>query len=265
MPEGDTLVRLARMLRPVMVGAEVIRAAAPNPRSPLHPEASRLEGRVTERIETRGKHLLVHFTGGSTLHSHLGMNGSWRVDRGHGFGRAERSAWLLFELQAGAGPVPEGTGGTRVAQFGGPTLRIGATATVIGGPRLTGLGPDILAEEFDPDTVAGRLTSREGSVGAALLDQRIVCGIGNIFKSEGCFEAGIDPFRQASTLSRQQAAALLAITRRQMTRAVETGRRPGQVYRRTGRPCPRCGRGTIRVGRQRDDGRVTWWCPVCQR
>lgn len=259
MAEGDTLVRIARKLRPVMLEAEVAATSAPNRRSPLHRGAERFEGRTAERIETRGKHLLVHFSGGLSLHSHLGMNGTWRVDRGSGFGRSERTAWLLLELASAGGEQP-----SRVAQFGGPTLRAGSPAALANDPWIARLGPDILAPDFDPDAAAGRLRSWNDPVGVALLDQRMVCGIGNIFKSEGCFEARIDPLREAARLTGDEAVRLLETIRRQMTAAAETGRRPGRIYRKTGRPCPRCGTAEIRAVRQGDDARTTWFCPECQ-
>lgn len=259
MAEGDTLVRIARKLRPVMLETEVSAARAPNRRSPLHRGAERFESRVAERIETRGKHLLIHFSGGLSLHSHLGMNGTWRVDRGDGFGRSETSAWLLLELSPGGEGRP-----VRIAQFGGPTLRAGPPASLANDPRIARLGPDILAPAFDPVAAAGRLRSWPGPIGVALLDQQLVCGIGNIFKSEGCFEAGIDPLREADSLTEEEAVRVLDVIRRQMETAVETGHRPGRVYRRTGRPCPRCGAATIRPVRQGDDARSTWFCPACQ-
>lgn len=259
MAEGDTLVRIARKLRPVMLDAQVAAAIAPNRRSPLHRGAKRFEGRFAERVETRGKHLLAHFSGGVSLHSHLGMNGTWRVDRGDGFGRSERSAWLLLEL------VPDRDGeSVRIAQFGGPTLRVVSPIVLANDPRIAGLGPDILGPDFDPDAAAGRLRSWPGPVGVTLLDQQMVCGIGNIFKSEGCFEAGINPRRESATLTGDEALRLLGVIRRQMESAVETGRRPGRIYRKTGRPCPRCRKAEIRSVRQGIDARTTWFCPACQ-
>lgn len=278
MAEGDSLVRIARKLRPVMQGAEITGAAAPSPRSSLRMHSSRLEGRRVETIETRGKHLLIHLDGGLTLHSHLGMNGGWRVDTGRGFGKPERSAWLLLDLD------PEGSGATRrrastpessyasarVAQFGGTTLRLVRTVELGRDPRLASLGPDILAEDFDPESAADRLRSSPGQIGVALLDQKLVCGIGNIFKSEACFEAGIDPWRPAASLSKtsgagDEAVRLLEIARQQMLDAVETGRRPGRIYKQTGRPCRMCRRTRVRSRGQGDDNRTTYWCPTCQK
>jgi len=268
MAEGDSLVRIGRKLRPALTGGAIVSASAPNPRSSLRSHARRLAGRQVESIETRGKHLLIHFEDGLSLHSHLGMNGSWQVGDGRGFGKPERMAWLLMEVarqDASDGP------GIRVAQFGGPTLRLVRTAELARDPRLASLGPDILDPRFDPEAAAARLRSSSDEVGVALLDQKIVCGIGNIFKSEACFEAGIDPWRPARSLAggesgpdRDEASGLLAVARRQMLEAVETGRRPGRIYRKAGRPCPRCAGAAILSRAQGDDGRTTYWCPKCQ-
>lgn len=253
MAEGDSIVRLARRLEPALRGREIAAATAPNPRSPLRRSARRLEGLRVESIETRGKHLLIHLDEGLSLHSHLGMNGSWRLDEGGGFGRPERTAWLLLD-----------PGGARVAQFGGPTLRLVRRPELARDSRLASLGPDILAPEFDLEAAATRLRASGMEVGEALLDQTLVCGIGNIFKAEACFEAGIDPWRGSASLSRKDSDRLLATARKQMLEAVETGRRPGRVYRRAGRPCPRCRRSEVRSRPQGDDGRTTYWCPNCQ-
>jgi len=251
--EGDTILRTARRLEPVLIGRPIIGATAPNPRSPLRRGTTRLVGEEVERIETRGKHLIFHLTDGLALHSHMGMSGSWRVDSGRGFGRPERSAWLILDL-----------GGTWVAQFGGPTLRLLRAVELGRDARLATLGPDILAPGFDPEPVAVRFRAHGGQVGEALMDQKVLCGIGNIFKSESCFENRIDPWRPAASLTPGEAADLLRTARRQMDVGVETGRRPSRVYRHAGRRCPRCLGSRIRSRAQGDDGRLTYWCPNCQ-
>ncbi len=252
MAEGDSLVRIAQKLRPVLLDRTIVSASAPNARSSLRAHASRLEGRRVSRIETRGKHLLIHFDEGLTLHSHLGMNGGWRIDDG-GFGRPERSAWLLLE-----------TDGARIAQFGGTTLRLVRTVELARDPRLASLGPDILADDLDFVVAASRLRAGPDQVGVALLDQTVVCGIGNIFKSEACFDAQLDPWRPVASLAEDEAERLIEITRHQMLEAVETGRRPGRIYKKAGRPCPRCRATAIKSRGQGDENRTTYWCPRCQ-
>jgi endonuclease VIII len=132
-------------------------------------------------------------------------------------------------------------------------------------PRLARLGPDILAEDFEPADAVARLrgTNPEIALGEALLGQRLVAGIGNIFKSEGCFEARIDPTRKLESLTDEELTVVLSATRDLMLEAVATDRQPHRVYREAGRPCPRCGT-AIRSRAQGDSARTTYWCPECQ-
>jgi endonuclease-8 len=127
------------------------------------------------------------------------------------------------------------------------------------------LGPDILAPDFDAADVIARMRAGDPrtELGEALLDQSLVAGIGNIFKSEGCFAARIDPNLRLESLSDEQLAAALDATRALMLEAVESGRQPKRIYRRSGEPCPRC-RTRLRSRAQGDDARTTYWCPGCQ-
>src|SRR5688572_14285411 len=135
MPEGDTIHRAAARLGAALGGKEILLADAPNPRSPVHGRAAALEGRVLERVEARGKHLLAHFSGGLALHSHLGMNGRWRIaaDGWMPFGKP----WLL--LSSGPGVA---------AQSGGKILRLVPEGRLRNDPALARLGPDPLAPGF---------------------------------------------------------------------------------------------------------------------
>ena len=131
-------------------------------------------------------------------------------------------------------------------------------------PRLARLGPDILATEWDPADALARLAGApQLELGEALLDQTLVAGVGNIFKSEGCFAAKVSPWRRVGELSADEMASVLEATRELMIAAVVSGRQPGRVYRRAGRPCPRC-RTRISSRKQGDDARTTYWCPTCQ-
>jgi endonuclease-8 len=133
--------------------------------------------------------------------------------------------------------------------------------------RIAGLGPDVLAETFDDGAFLRRLREDDQSrgIGDALLDQRNAAGIGNVWKSEACFAAGIDPWRRLADLSDDEARRLAADARRLMHASLEKGGHPRglQVYERAGRACPRCGE-AIRARRQGDDNRTTFWCPACQ-
>src|SRR5829696_9850793 len=184
MAEGDTILRLARRMRARLEGAEVS-VRTPGRRRPEGLNASELDGHVLERVESRGKHLLLHFDGALVLHSHLGMRGSWPLyERGERWRRPARDAWIALSGN-----------GAEAVNFGGSKLRIVREAQLARDPRLARLGPDLLAADFDPAAAAARIRSAgpDLAVGDALLGQRLVAGIGNIFRSEGCFAAGLDP------------------------------------------------------------------------
>jgi endonuclease VIII len=252
--EGDSVLRLARRLDERLAGSEVS-VRTPGPRRPEGLPAGSLSGRVLTRAESRGKHLLLHFDGGIALHAHMGMRGSWQLyEDGERWRRPARDAWIAL-----AG------NGAEAVNFGGSKLRIVREAQLRRDPRLARLGPDLLADDFDPAVAAARIRSAgpDLKLGEALLGQRLVAGIGNIFRSEGCFEAGVDPNSPIGTLSDDQLEGVLEATRTLMLEAVETGRQPSRVYRKAGRPCPRCGE-KILSRAQGDSARVTYWCPRCQ-
>lgn len=251
MAEGDTILRLARRFEATLVG-ETVGAAAPNPRGRAA-GIDRLDGRRLEGVEARGKHLLLDF-GELSLHSHLGMSGGWHLYRsGARWRRPRSSAWAVLS-----------GGDWDAVQFGGPTLKVMPTARLRRDPQLTRLGPDILAEDFDAAAVIAAMRADPSrGLGDALLDQHLVAGIGNIFKSEACFAARIDPWRRIGDLTDEELQAVLTAARALMLEAVESGRHPHRVYRRRQGACPRC-RGRISSRGQGDDNRTTYWCPRCQ-
>jgi endonuclease-8 len=250
MAEGDTILRAARRLDAALMG-ERVAAAAPNPRGRAA-GVERLDGRRLDRIESHGKNLLLSF-GDLALHSHLGMGGSWHVyRRGEPWRKPRGSAWAVL-----AGERQE------AVQFGGPTLRLIPAGGLSRDPQLARLGPDILAPEFDLDSIIRNLRAEPGrSLGDALLDQTAVAGIGNIFKSEACFAARIDPWRRIADLDDEDLRAVLTAARAQMQQAV-AGRRHTYAVYRARRPCPAC-RGRIASRGQGDANRTTYWCPSCQ-
>ncbi len=254
MAEGDSIVRMARKIEKAFAGREVVAAVAPSPRSPLYATADRLVGQGLERTETHGKHLMLHFTGGLVLHAHMGMSGAWHVYLpGQRWRKPRRSAWLVMDL-----------GGVEVAEFGGPTLRLVRPAELRRDSRLALLGPDILGGSEAVSAAAANVgAAGPMQLGVALLNQRLVAGIGNIFKSEACFEAGLDPWRAVESFEREEIDTVIEIAAAQMERGVETGHRPGRVYRRSRQRCPRCG-APVRSRGQGDGNRTTYWCPGCQ-
>jgi endonuclease-8 len=218
--------------------------------------ASRLDGRALERAESRGKHLLLHFEGGLALHSHLGMRGTWHLHRrGRRWRFPRSSAWIALS-----------DGATEAVNFFGSKLRIVTESGLRRDPRLARLGTDLLSDEFETETGVRALRGAgpQAELGEALLDQSLVAGIGNIFKSEACFEARVDPWRRLETLGDDELAAVLERARAQMLASAEGRRRGrGAVYRRAGMPCGRCG-AAIRSRQQGDAARTTYWCPRCQ-
>ncbi|HEU4706771.1 MAG TPA: DNA-formamidopyrimidine glycosylase family protein [Solirubrobacterales bacterium] len=250
MAEGDTILRLARRFEGALVG-ETVAASAPNPRGKAA-GVERLDGRRLQGVEARGKHLLLDF-GELSLHSHLGMSGGWHLYR-HGarWRRARSSAWAVLS-----------SGGWDAVQFGGPTLQVRPTSRLRRDPQIARLGPDILAADFDEDAVVAAMRAEPTrTLGDALLDQHLVAGIGNIFKSEACFAARVDPWRPIGDVSEEELREVLAAARHLMREAVTSGRHAHDVYRRQG-ACPRC-RGRISFRGQGDANRTTYWCPNCQ-
>jgi endonuclease VIII len=250
--EGDTILRLARRFEVTLLG-ESVAASAPNPRGKAA-AIERLDGRTLETVEAHGKHLMLGF-GELSLHSHLGMSGGWHFYRpGSRWRRPRSSAWALLTA-----------GGWDAVQFGGPTLRVMTTGRLRRDPQLARLGPDILAPGFEPEPVIAAMRADPArSLGDALLDQRLVAGIGNIFKSEACFAARLDPWRAVGDLSDEELGVVLAAAREQMLAAVESGdRHRFRVYKRRQGACPNC-RGPISSRGQGDANRTTYWCPRCQ-
>jgi endonuclease VIII len=226
-PEGHTLELASRRLRP-LVGETV--------------SDGLLSGATVVGVEARGKHLLVHGDDGRSLHAHLGMHGSVRLAApGTGRGR--------HVLRTPAGD----------AVIRGTVVRVVASARL----RLA-LGPDLLGE-FDMDEYLRRVRLIDRPVGEALLDQRVVAGIGNIVKSEALWECRIDPFATVASIADDRLRALADAAGRILREGVAAGGSlPRRVYRRAGRPCPRC-RTPILSAAQGEQRRTSYWCPACCR
>jgi len=249
--EGDTILRAARRIEKA-IGGERVKVTTPNPRGRAS-GVQQLDGRTLERAEARGKHLLLRFDD-LVLHSHLGMSGSWHVyRRGASWRKPTGSAWAALK-----------GGSSEAVQFGGPTLRLLTAGALRRDPTLSRLGPDILAQDFKAEPVVRRLrTDPHRTLGDALLDQALVAGIGNIFKSESCFAARLDPWAPVGDLFDEELALVVQAAHDLMRNAVEHGRHGRSVYRRAGRPCPTCATPILSRG-QGDSNRTTYWCPNCQ-
>ena len=258
MPEGDTIAYAAHRMRPVLEGRVPDEILTPQPRHALDRWPSRLEGRAVRSVDTHGKHLFLRFEGDLVLHSHLGMVGVWGVyGPGRRWGRSARRAWIVFRA-----------GDHEVVEFDGPLLELITEGRTRFDQRLAALGPDVLAGEFDFPRFLARIRSDDPTrpLGDALLDQRNVAGIGNIWKAEGCWEAAVDPWRPLGTVDDRELVASIDGMRPRMTRSATVGHRAIQpkVYGFAGRPCPRCGTRIMARG-QGDANRTTYWCPGCQK
>ena len=264
MPEGDTLYRTAMALRPHLVGRMVIAARG---RVPV-PRLAVVVGTAVTAVESRGKNLLVRFSNGLELRTHLGMRGAWhRYPPGVAWRRPPARASIVLEVD-----------GSVAVCFDAPAVELLEIRAESLHPPLAGLGPDLLADEIDAAEAIRRLrdtTPAGWSIAEALLDQRALAGIGNVYKSETLFLERVDPF---ATLGELDDATLLRLVLRARELLLanrgggpRTTTTPGLaragrrlwVYRRAGRPCPRC-RTLLASRRHGGLPRMTYWCPRCQ-
>lgn len=259
MPEGDTIYRTAARLRPLVEGQLITAARSRDSTLPVES----LVGRSFSAIESRGKHLLQHIDDGRTLHSHLGMHGSWHIYRpGQPWQKPEKWAALAIE-------VPE----TVCVCFSPKTLELLSETQLRRHPHISRLGPDLLDEGFDYDEALARFRIHNVMpIGQAVMNQTIVCGIGNVYKSEVLFLSRTDPFVPVAQLSDDEVVKIVKLAIDLMSKnLVDYPRRTRfgldrqnhWVYGRRGKPCFVC-RSRIRISRQGDLGRTTYWCPKCQ-
>lgn len=256
MPEGDTILWAATRMRPVLEG-HMVEVVHTHRRFGRDRWGERLGGRVVTAVETHGKNLFIVFDNGLLLHSHLRMTGLWDVRPAGGrWRRSPSRVWLILRADR-----------QEVVQYDGPVLELMTSGRRRFDQRLAALGPDILADEFDTASFVRRLrsTDQQGPIGDALLDQRVIAGIGNIWKAESCWEAQVDPWRAVASVSDEQAVALVEGIRPRMLLSGKEGPRAvrARVYRHVGEPCPRCGTPIVSRG-QGDANRTTYWCPGCQ-
>jgi endonuclease-8 len=243
MPEGDAVHRAARKLQ-ALVG-ERVEVETPHPRAAVKHLQARLDGRRLESVEAVGKNLFLRFEGGPVLRSHLRMKGRWSVRR-----RGERhfgTPWLVLRGTA-----------VEAIQWNGPVLELESDVA-------RRLGPDVLAPEPDYGAMVARLrrASAETPLGEGLLDQRLVAGIGNKWMAEALWEARLSPWRPVGGVGDADLRRALEAAVRLMRRSLEGERQARGVYRRAGRPCPRCGE-PVRSRGQGDANRTAYWCPRCQ-
>ena len=263
MPEGHTIHRIARDHAPLLVGRPV---GASSPQGRFVEGASLLDGRVVERIEAYGKHLFHWYEGAVMLHVHLGLYGKWTVGRDDP-------------------PVPRGALRLRLTTDEAWFDLRGPTACELLGPGerdlvLARLGPDPLRRDADPSKAWARISRSRVTLGQLLMDQSVLAGVGNVYRAEVLYRAGLSPFLPGRELDRERWDLLWADLRALLRAGVRAGRivtteredrdrrtgRPRRedahyVYRRTGLPCRRCGT-TVRT--QVMATRNLFWCPTCQ-
>jgi endonuclease-8 len=234
-----------------------------------------LAGQTVDRVESRGKWLLIHFSGGGVLATHMLMSGSWHIYR-HGERWQQPRANMRIAIE-NSDYVAVG--------FRVPVAEMHTAQSLARNTRIPSAEMDVLSGTFDAEEAERRILEHGGEeIADVLLHQEVIAGVGNVFKSETCFVAGIHPFCSVSALSREQVRALVAAAQKLIAANVledsgdgivtYRGRRrrtthesdPGAslwVYGRRGEPCRRCGE-PVRRRLQGPDARVTFWCQHCQ-
>ena len=298
MPEGDTIFRAARALNRALAGQRVTGFETGYALLARVNDDSPLVGRIVEKVESRGKWMMIHFSGDLVLVTHMLMNGTWHMYRlGERWQRprSQMRIWIKTEPQRaqaiGAGhddvSAIQPTGWEAVA-FAVPVAEFHTAKTLARHRMIPSLGPDLLAPVYDIAGGAAKLAEYgaahpEAEIANVLLNQRVLAGIGNVYKSEICFATAVHPFRAMSSLSGLEMEDISQVARKYMAANVKDGaeggivtytgfRRttgasnPGDrlwVYGRHGQECRRCG-ATILMRKQGTGARPTYWCPQCQ-
>lgn len=257
MPEGDTILRTVRSLDRALRGRPLHRFQTPRSAGTRGPQP----GETVEAVEARGKHVLIRFSGGLTLHTHMRMDGSWHLYRpGEPWRKPAHLVRALIEVE-----------GFVAVCFSAPVVKLLPTSSVDRDGPLAALGPDLTHADVDLDAVVARvrrLIDASTAAGVVLLDQRVAAGIGNVYRSEVLWACGVSPFVPAGDLDDDTWRELFATASRLLRANAQTARRttvPGGLadYGRAGRACRRC-RTTIRSTRLGEQARTVYWCPACQ-
>jgi endonuclease-8 len=273
MPEGDTIFRAARTLHRALAGKPVTAFESMFPALNRINDDVPIAGRTIDRIHSTGKHLLIHFSGDLVLRTHMRMNGSWHIYRtGEKWQRSRRDMRIVVA-----------TADFEAVGFNIPVAEFLSEREVAKSPELRTLGPDLLADNFDSAKVLANLRERSRSeIAEALLNQRVLAGLGNVYKSEILFICRINPFAAVDELTETDLQSIVEESRRVLKLNVLEGRELmttfGGLRRTTGRsdprerlwvygrarlPCRRCGTAIV-VRKQGNDARLTYWCPSCQ-
>lgn len=275
MPEGDTIFRSARAMGRALVGKPITGFRSTFPLLTRFHDDTPIIGQTVTRVESRGKWLLIHLSGGATLATHMLMNGSWHLYRaGERWHRPARDMRIVLENRD-----------YQAIAFTVPIARIYTAQALAREKRIPPPGSDVLGEDFDPAAAAARIRAHaDEEIGEVLLRQQVLAGVGNVFKSEICFVEGVNPFCRVASLADTQIVALVSTARRlvasnvledsgnmivtyrgQQRRTTHGAKAQDSlwVYNRFAAPCRRCGN-AIRHRLQGPDARVTFWCQTCQ-
>jgi endonuclease-8 len=274
MPEGDTIFRAARTLNRALAGQTVTGFETVLPKLSRVDVDSGILGRTIDDVTAQGKWISMKFSGDLTLLTHMLMSGSWHIYRpGERWQRREVDMRIVVKTEK-----------IWAVAFNVPVAEFHTADTLRRRPGFKSLGQDVLREDFDPQLSIADLRARgDLEVGAALLSQSIMAGLGNVFKSEVCFACGVNPFRRMADLSIEDVACLVTTARKFLLANVgensgdqivtftgmrrTTGRTNREerlwVYGRRGEPCRKCGT-SVESKKQNPDARTTFWCPQCQ-
>lgn len=255
MPEGDSIAKAGARLGPALTGKEVVSVYGTAPQVRAH--SNRLSGTRVAGVRTFGKHLVIDFEEGLSIRVHLGMPGRWTIIPSHR--RVPGSARLCLT-----------TDEHHVCCFAAPTVEVARTPAI--DQMMARLGPDFLDPAFDPAVFVDRARTRAAQpVGTVLLDQRVAAGIGNVYKSEVLFLAGVHPETPVEAIDDARMLEIAGLAHRLLQLNVRAGPRitTGEravgrevwVYDRAGQPCRKC---STAVEMSRLGDRVTYWCPSCQ-
>jgi formamidopyrimidine-DNA glycosylase len=271
LPEVEAAARLARAIAEgrVITNARVLHASL---RRRLPDEAAAaLSGDAVEAVERRGKHQLLRLSSGRTLHVHFRMTGDWVARLVGAGGLVAEGSPPGDSLPRHARFVLDFDGGAQLI-LDDPRALSAVALLPVGTDPLPALGPDATDAPFNADWLARALSKRRIPIKVALLDQRVVAGVGNIYASEALWYARVDPRRSAATLSRGRVARVVAGVRRALAKALRHPERyyggaavtalRFNVYDREGKTCRRCGR---KIRRIVQTGRSTYFCGRCQR
>ena len=278
MPEGDTIYRSARALAKVLTGKTVTRFDTGYAHLATVNDDRPLVGRVVERVESSGKWLLMHFSGDLILVTHMLMSGSWHIYKaGERWWSPKKAMRAFIEVE-----------GWQAVAFNVPVAEFHTAASLARKSSVPKLGPDALSAGYTAEVGLHALEQRaqshpEDEIANVLLNQRVIAGLGNVYKSEVAFAARVHPFRQMSTITPDEMLQMADVSQRWLKANVLDGSGDGiitysgnrrttnnsneknrlWVYGRRGQECRRCG-GLIEMRKQGPGARSTYWCPECQ-